>query len=79
MAALPRVVALVAALLFCGVPPAFAQPPAGSLETAKDAKPAQSRQDGPAPQQAAVDSLGDPLPPGARLRLGLRDSRRNNE
>jgi WD40 repeat protein len=70
MAALPRFVALVAALLCCGAPLASAQPPAGSLETAKDAKPARSRQDGSAPQQAAVDSLGDPLPPGARLRLG---------
>ncbi len=70
MGGLRRVVALVTTLLFCGAPPASAQPPAGSLETAKDAKPAQSRQDGPTPQPAAVDSLGDPLPSGARLRLG---------
>ena len=58
-------VVLVACLTY-GTRSGSAQPPAGSSETSKPAKPIGVRPGHP----AANDSLGDPLPAGARLRLG---------
>jgi WD40 repeat protein len=47
-----------------------AQAPGGAPGIAKEARPIGDQAVQPAARAAAVDSLGDPLPAGARLRLG---------
>ena len=71
MARFPRFAAVVLASgLSSGVSFVRAQPPARSPEPAKKAKAVADAPGQPAANAVAVDSLGDPLPSGARLRLG---------
>jgi WD40 repeat protein len=56
--------------LACGIRSDSAQPPAGTAPAAKGPKPIPDPRARPAAKVVAADSLGDPLPEGARLRLG---------
>jgi WD40 repeat protein len=71
MASICRCAAFALAMcLCCRSSLVSAQPQSGSPATAKDAKPIGDRPVQPAAGAIAADSLGDPLPKGARLRLG---------
>ncbi|MFN0052286.1 MAG: M56 family metallopeptidase, partial [Planctomycetales bacterium] len=58
--------------LLCGTRFVAAQPPRKSAAKAKAdaAKPAVASKSPSAPKRSTTDALGDPLPPGAHLRLG---------
>jgi WD40 repeat protein len=61
---------MMASSLACGASSLRAQLPAGSPETAKESKRTGDEAVQPKGNAIALDSLGDPLPSGARLRLG---------